>query len=149
MLNLITNRTAQDVERWRELQGKGWAAMTQAERTEWQNGMRGAYNQSDINRVTSAVNELVARFEERGTVVTLASLTGMPSKTAMQNYLGNVDAVRKATGVQIPAPPTPTVNTRFDYERANDLEKILLAVEKWLDSAEVPVYSGERYSGEV
>lgn len=149
MLNLITDRTAYDVERWRELHDKGWAGMTEAEKAEWQNGMKGAYNLSDVDRVRNAVNELVARFAERGTEVTLGDTSSMPSEFAMGNYLGNVDRVRKAAGVEILAPPTPTMNDKFNYERANDLEKILLAVEKWLDSAEVPVYSGERYSGEV
>ena len=155
MLNLITNRTAADVERWKELHDKGWAAMTQAERNEWTAGMKGAYKHTDMNRVESAVVELAARFAARGTDLALTTKTdwtrtGWPTKSDMTRYYGNVEALRKATGVTLNAPATPTTSTRLDYQKANDLEKILLAIEDWLDSVEHSRhYSGELYSGEV
>lgn len=155
MLNLITNRTARDVARWKELHDKGWDAMTTEEQTEWLTGMRGAYKHTDMNRVESAVSELAARFVERGYDITLTTKTdwartGWPTATDMNRYFGNVEALRVATGVNLPAPATPTTATRFDYEKANDLEKILLAVERWLDSSEEShYYSGEIYAGEV
>ena len=155
MLNLITNRTARDVARWKELHDKGWDAMTVEEQTEWLAGMRGAYKHTDMNRVESAVKTLVARFVERGYDITLTTKTnwartGWPTVADMNRYFGNVEALRVATGVNLPAPATPTTATRFDYEKANDLEKILLAVERWLDSSEEShYYSGEIYAGEV
>lgn len=155
MLNLITNRTANDVARWKELHDKGWAAMNVDERAEWTRGMKGAYKHTDMNRVESAVAELVARFAERGTVLSLTTKTDWtrtvwPTKSDMSRYFGNVEALRKATGVTLNAPSTPTTDTRFNYQKANDLEKILLAVERWLDSVEESgYYSGELYSGEV
>lgn len=155
MLSLITNRTARDVERWKELHDKGWAALSTEERAEWTSGMKGAYKHTDMNRVENAVVELAARFAERGTVLSLTTKTdwgrtGWPTKNDMVRYFGNVEALRVATGVALNVPPTPTTNTRFNYQKANDLEKILLAVEKWLDSAdESSYYSGELHSGEV
>ena len=152
---LVTDRTAADVARWRALHDKGWAAMTPAERTEWSNGMKGAYNYSDMNRVESAVEYLVTLFADRGTNLTLTmktdwTNTSYPTRTDMARYFGNVEALRNATGVALNAPPTPTVDTRFDYQKANDLEKILLAVEEWLDSVNRSrYYSGELHSGEV
>ena len=155
MLSLITNRTANDVARWKELHDKGWAAMSPEERTEWTSGMKGAYKHTDMNRVESAVVELATRFAALGTVLTLTTKTdwtrtGWPTKSDMERYFGNVEALREATRVNLNAPSTPTTGTRFDYQKANDLEKILLAVERWLDSAEESsYYSGELYSGEV
>ena len=58
MLQLITNRTAQDVFRWQELKSKGWENMTAEERAEWTGdpvamstpaAPRGAYNHTDLN----------------------------------------------------------------------------------------------------
>lgn len=155
MLNLITNRTARDVARWKELHDKGWDAMTTEEQTEWLAGMRGAYKHTDMNRVESAVKTLAARFAERGTNLALTTKTdwgrtNWPQVVDMNRYFGNVEALRVATGVNLPAPATPTTATRFNYEKANDLEKILLAVERWLDSSEEShYYSGEIYAGEV
>lgn len=152
---LVTDRTAADVARWRELHDKGWAAMTSAERTEWTNGMKGAYSYIDMNRVESAVAYLVTVFASRGTHLTLTTKTdwtrtGWPTRADMSRYFGNVEALRNATGVALNAPPTPTVNTRFDYQKANDLEKILLAIGEWLDSVNRSrYYSGELHSGEV
>jgi hypothetical protein len=151
----IIDRTAEDVARWKELHDKGWAAMTPDEQLEWALGMKGAYKPSDMNRVESAVVELAARFAERGTVLTLTTKTdwtrtGWPTKSDMRRYFGNVEALRQATGVTLNAPATPTVNNRLTYQRANDLEKILLAVKRWLDSTdESEYYSGELYAGEV
>lgn len=155
MLNLITNRTAQDVARWKELHDKGWDVMTAEEQSEWLAGMRGAYKHTDMNRVESAVRDLAARFVERGYSISLTTKTdwtrtGWPQAADMARYFANVEALRVATGVNLPAPATPTTATRFNYEKANDLEKILLAVERWLDSSEEShYYSGEIYAGEV
>lgn len=155
MLNLITNRTAEDVARWKALHDKGWEAMTAEERAEWSNGMKGAYKHTDMNRVESAVSELMARFQEKGSDISLTvktnwTRTGWPTKADMDRYFGNVEALRLATGVNLNAPVTPTTDRRFDYQKANDLEKILLAIESWLNAKDNSwYYSGELKSGEV
>lgn len=155
MLNLITDRTAADVERWKALHDKGWEAMTPAERTEWTGGMKGAYKHTDMNRVESAVEELAARFRNNGVRLSLTTKTnwtrtGWPTAADMSRYFGNVEALRVATGVDVSAPSTPTTDTLFDYKKANDLEEILLAVEWWLDRvAASQNYSGDLYLGEV
>jgi len=155
MLNLITDRTARDVERWKELHDKGWAAMTSTEQAEWTSGMKGAYKHTDMNRVESAVVELAARFAERGTTLSLTTKTnwtrtGWPTRSDMARYFANVEALKVALGVPLDIPDTPTTNTLFDYQKANNLEKILLAIEAWLDAeSESKYYVGEIYSGEV
>lgn len=53
---LITDRAQADVNRVRELALKGWTGMTTAEQTEWAAGMKGAYNYTDLNRVTQAMD---------------------------------------------------------------------------------------------
>lgn len=155
MLNLITNRTARDVARWKELHDKGWDAMTEDEQSEWMAGMRGAYKHTDMNRVESAVQTLANRFAARGVVLPITTKTdwtrtGWPTVADMNRYFSNVESLRVATGVNLPVPATPTTATRLNYERANEIEMILLAVERWLDSSEEShYYSGEIYAGEV
>lgn len=152
---LVTDRTEDDVARWRELHDKGWDAMTEDERSEWVSGMKGAYSYIDMNRVENVVSELVARFAERGIVLSLTTKTdwtrtSWPTKSDMTRYFGNVAALKNAVGVSLNAPAVPTTNALFDYKKANDLEKILLAVESWLNAAsESTYYAGEIYSGEV
>ena len=63
---LITDRTQADVNRALTLSAKGWAAMTAAEREEFEAGMKGAYNATDLNRVNAAMEYLEARFKAMG-----------------------------------------------------------------------------------
>lgn len=155
MLNLITDRTAADVSRWKVLHDKGWEAMTAEEKAEWVSGMKGAYNYTDMNRVESAVRVLSDRLAEKGTVLTLTTKTdwtrtGWPTTSDMNRYFRNVAAIRAAVGVNLGTPTAPTTATSFNYSKANDLEKILAAVDRWLDRVDVSqMYSGDLYLGEV
>ena len=65
---LITDRTQADVNRVRELALKGWANLTDAEKAEWNAGMKGAYNATDLNRVTQAMDYINAELEGYGYV---------------------------------------------------------------------------------
>lgn len=66
---LVTDRTQADVDRAREMDRKGWAGMTAAERAEYLDGPRGAYTRHDMNRVTGALaylESLMNRVGESG-----------------------------------------------------------------------------------
>lgn len=65
---LITDRTQADVNRVRELALKGWANLTEGEKAEWNAGMKGAYNATDLNRVTQAMDYINAELEGYGYV---------------------------------------------------------------------------------
>ena len=155
MLNLITDRTTADVNRWKALHDKGWEAMSPEEQSEWVGGMKGSYNYTDMNRVESAVKELEDRFLEKGTKLALVTKTNWtrtswPTKEDMGRYFGNVKVIRGAVGVNLNTPAAPTTGTLFDYKNANDIEKILLAVDNWLDRVDsCQMYSGDLYLGEV
>lgn len=155
MLKLITDRSAADVARWKALHDKGWEAMTAEEQAEWVGGMKGSYNYTDMNRVESAVKELEARFLEKGTRLSLTTKTNWvrtswPTKADISRYFRNVATVREAAGVNLGTPTVPTTEMIFDYKKANDIEEILLAVEKWLNRVDsCQMYSGDLYLGEV
>lgn len=55
---LVTDRAQDDARQARALCGKGWDKMTQAERTAFQGGLRGAYGPSDMNRVREAIEHI-------------------------------------------------------------------------------------------
>lgn len=155
MLNLITNRTAADVVRWKALHDKGWEAMTAEEQAEWVAGMKGSYNYTDMNRVESAVRELETRFQEKGIKLSLTTKTdwtrtSWPTKADMNRYYRNIAAIRGAVAVNLNTPAVPSTGTALNYSKANDIEKILLAVDTWLNRADtIQMYSGDLYLGEV
>lgn len=153
--SLITDRTAEDVLRWKTLHDKGWEAMTPDEQSEWIGGMKGAYNYTDMNRVEEFVRGLESRFLKKGIALSLTTKTdwkrtSRPTENDMRRYFDNVAKVRAAVVVDLNTPAVPTTATIFDYRKANDLEMILLTVGKWLDRNETSqVYSGDLYLGEV
>ena len=66
-MNLIYDRTAEDVERALALAKKAEAGtLTDAEKTEWLAGMKGCYNATDMNRVEAAVKTLAAALTSAG-----------------------------------------------------------------------------------
>ena len=66
-MNLIYDRTAEDVERALALAKKAEAGtLTDVEKTEWLAGMKGCYNATDMNRVEAAVKTLAAELRKYG-----------------------------------------------------------------------------------
>lgn len=156
MEHLITDRTASDVERWRELHDKGFAAMNSAERAEWLGYMKGRYTSEDMNRVESAVESIQRAFAEFGypypslTIKTSWERSECPTVEDIERYFSNVAKMREAIPVSKDTPKAPTVNTKLDYRKANDLEKILVAVAGSITNMpKAWYYAGDIISGEV
>lgn len=162
-LNLITNRTPQDVERWKTLKAKGWVAMTEAERQEWvgvttptPSASKGMYTHRDLNRVEEAVNELARMLHEYGYLCSEVQVKTDWSHTDdfwygdVERYLGNIKLLRDCIRVKRSTPIAPNVTDKFNYETANNIEKILADISDLLDS--IPQswsYAGEIVTGEV
>lgn len=155
LLNLITDRTESDVAHWRTLHSKGWAGLTEAERSEWSNSLKGSYNYTDMNRVESAVLYVASRLSEVGYPVTVNTkstwtVTDKPTKADMDRYFGNVAKLRSMIAVYATTPLPPTTAKKFDYVSANALEKILLDIDGLLNKlSQSWHYSNEIYAGEV
>lgn len=152
---LVTDRTEADASRYSELRDKGWAAMTTAERAEWVDGMKGAYNASDLNRVASAMSYLSQRFASAGYSVPVSSPTDwangdIPRKDDLDTYLDDLRRIRAALAVMDTTPSAPGSMDYLTWAKANDIEKILVDVDDALGRLLLsPFYSGEIYSGEV
>lgn len=157
MLNLITDRTAGDVSRIAYLRTKRWQDMTADEQSEWISELKGAYNASDLNRVEEAVRYLTVQLKEMGYPLDLVVFTdwtreSKPNTEDLARYFSNIARLR----VLLPAvyestPPAPEADlAAFTYEKANDLEKILLDIEEIMGKiADSWLYLGDLYMGEV
>ena len=133
-MNLIYDRTAADAARWETLRDKGYVTMTAAEKVEWNAGMKGAYNTTDLNRVETAVLALASALNAAGYAVDVATKTDwawedIPSPEDLTRYLANVEAIREALTVLETTPQTPESMAKLKWDKANDIEKILADVD--------------------
>ena len=131
---LIFDRTEADVERVKTLALKGIDGMSAAELTEWNAGMRGSYNATDLNRVGAAINYVAAELAANGYAVTVNPKTDwtdtdIPTAAQMTAYLADITALRSVLAVPSDTPPAPADMAMLDYKKANNIERILFAVD--------------------
>lgn len=156
LTGMITDRTWEDVNRWRLLRNKGLAGMTVDERSEWMNPMKGRYDYTDLNRVEVAVRVISNRVRELGyvhpslTTKTNWTRDDVPTREDWERYFSNVETLRSVIPVFDTTPDTPVVGQKLNYARANDIEQILVDIDdvamKIQDSWQ---YAGDFYLGEV
>lgn len=155
LLNLITDRTQADVDYAARLNEAGWDGMTEDERTAWTLGLKGTYNASDLNRVGNAVNYVAGRLEDAGYSVPVDPKidwleSDIPTESSMERYLEDVEAIRSTLTVLPGTPDVPENMVGLTYEEANDIERILLAVDTLITNMiNAYLYSNEINCGEV
>lgn len=155
--NLITDRTAQDVDRVKILMAKAWQDMTADEKAEWLSPMRGAYNYTDLNRVGAALNYVRDRLAEVSRIrpdefvaKTDWKHGEIPTAEAMDEYLGYVALVRGALAQFDTTPPAPSDPNSLDYNAANAIEQIIIDVDELITRMkDAAYYCGDLYAGEV
>lgn len=154
-MNLITNRTSTDVERYVTLRNKGFANLSDEERAEWLAPMKGAYNYTDLNRVEDAVYYLATRLREYGYSANIGevktwTMNSVPTLADMNRYLENVRAIRNAFTTLTTTPYVTDSMKGFTFKEANDIEQILFDVNRLLENMiSVWFFSSDIYSGEV
>lgn len=122
---LITDRTAQDV----------------STRTE-----KGFYNVSDVQRVNSYI-EYLSDVLGLNLTVTSVSLGQALTRGQMDAILNNINAIRAVWYVASDTPQTP-IAVNWDYVKANNIEKILLALDEFYQSVQIDkIYSGTFRAG--
>lgn len=130
--NLITDRTQADVDRVAELKAK-WLAgtITAEERTEWLAGLKGAYNYTDLNRIGNTVKYLADALNSSGRSVTVVAkrdwtVADIPTNAQMTAFLNDLTLLkRNYSGITL---AVPTSMNNLDFETANRIEQILVAV---------------------
>ena len=154
-MNLITDRTAADVERYLTLRNKGFENLTAAEKSEWLSSMKGSYNYTDLNRVEEAVQYLANKLRERGYRVDIGdiktwTMNSLPTMADMNRYLNNVRVIRNSFATIGTTPQVPSSMSNFTHKEANDIEQILFDVNRLLENMiSVWFFSGDLYAGEV
>lgn len=122
---LITDRTSQDV----------------AQRTQ-----KGFYNVSDVTRVNSYIEYLSDVLDLNLTVKNF-SLGQILTREDFDDILDNVNTIRAAWYVASDTPQTP-IAVNWDYVKANNIEKILLALDEFYQSSQIDkIYSGTFRAG--
>lgn len=139
--SLITDRSQYDVDRVRELAAKGWAGMTEEERTEWAAGMKGAYNAADLNRVNAACLALAEELRGYGYSVAIDLpvvadgrtewvVSDIPTPAQLEAYLDNVSTLRAVLELPGGTPAVPADMVSLTAAEANDIERILSDIEQ-------------------
>ena len=123
--SLITDRTAQDVSAGTE---------------------KGFYNVSDVQRVNSYI-EYLSDVLGLNLTVTGVSLGQALTRAQMDAILSNINAIRAAWYVADDTPQTP-IAVNWDYVKANNIEKILFALDEFYQSSQIDkIYSGTFRAG--
>lgn len=154
-LHLVTDRTQFDVDRAITLVKKEWENMTPEERSEWEIGLKGAYNYTDLNRVQTAVRYLRDRLADVGYFLNLSDAKtwtekDVPTQAEMAEYLADIKAIRGVFTLLTTTPPAPDTMMGLTYIKANNIEQILLDVDKLLSNVIANfVYSGDIFGGEL
>lgn len=122
---LITDRTEQDV-----------ATGTK----------KGFYNVSDIQRINSYI-EYLSGVLGLNLTVTDVFLGQALTRAQIDDIISNVNSIRAAWYVADDTPITP-IAVNWDYKKANNIEKILLALDEFYQSTQIDkLYSGTFRAG--
>lgn len=127
-MDYIFDRNIMDVARAKELRKKavetGYASFTAAEKAEWDSGLKGTLNYTDLNRIEGNCRVLAQLFGMEMTTKTDWKLQDVPTKQDFNRIRQNVETLKgsKYTPSSVPDTPELPLNT---YQKINDLEKIL------------------------
>lgn len=162
VMRLITDRTGSDLSSLQTLlTAVQNGTATEEQRAEYLRARhRGAYNYTDMNRVTTAAEYLDRHFSKAGYLSGFTSVApphggkwqaeDIPTASQANRYLENV---RGISGLFDPTPNTPDLPPDMEnltYGTANDIEKALVLIDAVIPLMKKSLfYSNEIYSGEV
>lgn len=119
----ITDRTQSDVDLVKELRLLRWSEMTDEQKTMWMSGLKGALNNSDLERIENNIHLLSDVFEVNMTTYE-NDIPYIPTLDYWQNLIDNVVAIRARGYAYWNTPQVPLLPIN-NFEKVNDIEKIL------------------------
>lgn len=122
-MEAVTDRSQSDVDRVISLRNKGWVNFSDDEKTEWLNGLKGAINTSDLNRIENNI-QLLSDVLELSLTTYYGNVPDIPNVTYFDTMISNVESIRSAYCIHEDTPETPTEQIN-KYTKINDIEKIL------------------------
>lgn len=154
MKKLITDRTKADADYAERLYGSLWTDLTQPEKEDFEAGLKGSYNRTDLNRVGTALITIRDRLRTHCIDVPAEvredyEADEVLDKAAMDAYMESANAVYASVPHSSPKPPDG-IND-LDYEGANNIEKVIIAVDDVLEIREVGwIYADEElFAGDL
>ena len=137
MLNLVYDRTADDVAEALRLMEKAFAGtLTDEEKTVWLAGMKGTYGAIDMNRAAAAVSTLSGLLNAAGYKNEISAQNFVEGEDSTDEkysvYLSNVQTLRDAIAIRVSTPAVPAADAKLDYVGANNIEKILADLDELL-----------------
>lgn len=148
MIDAVFDRKQEDVERALMLNRKYInGTLTEAEKTEWLSGLKGALNAKDLNRIETNCG-IVA--ENIAVVVQTKSWErkSIPRASDFERICSNIERIRSSYATLKTTPETPEqpLNT---FQKWNDIEKILFDVDMiYRRTTDAFIFCGESYAGE-
>lgn len=150
MIEPVTDRNLMDVNIAKEfiskIQVSGYNSLTDSEKTQWQSGLKGFLNYTDLNRIeanSAEVAEMVG--VSLTTPKTNWTMTDIPTRQDFQRIRDNVQRIRASNYVHSDTPVTPELPLNR-YEKINDIEKILFDVyDMYTRNMEAIYYIDELY----
>ena len=122
----IVDRTQADVDEVNALKGIAWDDMTETQKTAWSKGLKGALNESDLERIENNIH-LLSEVLELGLITYDGSIPYIPNLSYWSNLILNVSTIRTSYSVHSDTPQVPDEPINR-YEKVNDIEKILLDI---------------------
>lgn len=138
MLSLITDRTSTDVDYavylWQKITGLGWSSLTASEQSEWLAGLKGMYDNDDLNRVGNAISYLAGLLNSYSYPVAVNPKTDwtasdIPSAVQMAALLVDLTAVKNCFYGTTTLPAAMDYITHTD---ANNIELLLIEIETYI-----------------
>lgn len=150
----IFDRTEQDVLKVVTYDNIGYKYLTDEQKAEWDNGLKGALNYTDVNRIEGNIAYLFDIFGVSNiTVKTDWTHTDIVTLSDFQRILDNIDRLRSLFKVFETTPVTPIVPINT-YQKVNDIETILHDMYYIYENGDMafarndPVYKAELYSND-
>ena len=149
----ITDRSENDLRRFRELDAKRFIDMTLAERAEWLAGLKATYNASDLNRVGGFILDLAEKLHDvAGITVNVNPKTDwvyrdIPTREQLDKYIADLQTLK--TSLQFDTPDLPNTASRLTLSGANAIEKLCVNLNAALMRVQQSgFFCDEIYSGE-
>lgn len=149
----ITDRSENDLRRFRELDTKRFSDMTVEEQAEWLAGSKATYNASDLNRVGGFILDLKEKLHDiAGITVDVAPKTDwvysdIPTVMQLNRYISDLQLLKNS--LIISTPDIPDTASNLTLSGANAIEQLCVnlnaALERMTQSG---FFCDEIYSGE-
>lgn len=116
---------------------------------------KGMYRASDLNRIEQAISAVTEKLNDAGHNIELETgptwtMVSVPTYEETSRILRNLSKVRNSMALFHSTPYVPSDMDFMTYQRANDIEQIILDVNRAIISKQrAYIYAGMIYSGDI